>query len=558
MSLRVWLPLNGSLENKGLDDVTVTNNGAVVDNNGKIGKCYSFDGSNDKLILTSNKVYETAIGSIACWIKLNALPSSSGFYALGQIGALSGYAGCRLGLYFEYSNKINVSINGSNTGSNIYVHSLQVNEWYHLCATYDGTLVKLYLNGNEVMSKTASVSSYKTNTSNIYVGGTSSYYFNGKMNDFRIYDHALSLMEVKQISQGLVLHYPLNHGGLGQENLLKNSHIKYDNNGYYVGTYAFADSSKLETGKTYTLSFNGELQDDSQTGWYFNIFPSPYTPIINKTTDKEGRFAFSFIMPENGGSRTDIGCYSKPLGNRLGCAIWNVKLEEGSIATPWSPASSDDLYSTIGGEDTIEYDCSGYGNNGTRTGTFSWTSDTPKYSVSTHIGTTSSKIHISNFPTSGFGNTYSFAWWGKRNANSPMFWGFSDGIRLNGMYLGTFWNTGDGNSNPIYKPNTTTTITAPSLNVWHHYVMTGDGSVCKLYIDGEFYGRAKAYKAISGTSIYINGWDAGASYCSNNTDISDFRIYATALSPEDVLDLYNLGAAIDTNNNLYGTMLEEV
>ena len=41
------MPLNGTLDNIGISDVTVTNNGATVDNNGKIGKCYSFDGTDD-------------------------------------------------------------------------------------------------------------------------------------------------------------------------------------------------------------------------------------------------------------------------------------------------------------------------------------------------------------------------------------------------------------------------------------------------------------------------------------------------------------------------------
>ena len=40
MALRVWLPLNGTLENKGISEYTFSNNGATVDNNGKIGKCY--------------------------------------------------------------------------------------------------------------------------------------------------------------------------------------------------------------------------------------------------------------------------------------------------------------------------------------------------------------------------------------------------------------------------------------------------------------------------------------------------------------------------------------
>ncbi len=46
MALKIWLPLNGNLENKGISDVTVTNNGATVDNNGKIGKCYSLTTGN--------------------------------------------------------------------------------------------------------------------------------------------------------------------------------------------------------------------------------------------------------------------------------------------------------------------------------------------------------------------------------------------------------------------------------------------------------------------------------------------------------------------------------
>lgn len=45
MALRVWLPLNGTLENKGISNVTVTNNNVTIDNNGKIGKCYYFNGS---------------------------------------------------------------------------------------------------------------------------------------------------------------------------------------------------------------------------------------------------------------------------------------------------------------------------------------------------------------------------------------------------------------------------------------------------------------------------------------------------------------------------------
>ena len=46
MGLQIWLPLNGNLNNQGINKtITITNNGATVDTNGKIGQCYSLNGS---------------------------------------------------------------------------------------------------------------------------------------------------------------------------------------------------------------------------------------------------------------------------------------------------------------------------------------------------------------------------------------------------------------------------------------------------------------------------------------------------------------------------------
>ena len=406
--------------------------------------------------------------------------------------------------------------------------------------------------------------------------------------DVRFYDHALSNKEVEEIAKGLVLHYPLNNNGLGGDNQLKNSNFSNGTTSWYGVN---SSSIKVETKDNYICGTGtkgtsnniiGQTSMAYTGGTYINITVSAKIYVEEAgtigvghwitTTQASGWQSMSGTRVWNTSQTLSIGWnyISTTLKNATnqytgsivtafsytGSTFWitNVKLEEGSIATPWSPAKSE-----LGDMATTVYDCSGYSNNGTIVGSLTAAAPSPRYDVCTHIPATSSKIHISNLTTSGFGNSYSFAWWGRRDSNSPMFWGFSDGIRLNGMYTGVLWNTGDGSNNPLYNIGTTTQATAPSTNIWHHYVMTGNGSKCYVYLDGELWAEAKTYKAISGTSIYINGWDSGTQYyCSNNTDISDFRIYATALTADQVKELYNTLMSIDSSGNVYARQLNDL
>lgn len=62
MALKVWLPLNGNLNNKGIGTVNISNNGAIVSTEGKIGSCYLFDGNDDFISLTGDCLYSTFTG----------------------------------------------------------------------------------------------------------------------------------------------------------------------------------------------------------------------------------------------------------------------------------------------------------------------------------------------------------------------------------------------------------------------------------------------------------------------------------------------------------------
>lgn len=172
----------------------------------------------------------------------------------------------------------------------------------------------------------------------------------------------------------------------------------------------------------------------------------------------------------------------------------------------------------------------------------------------------SNYVYVSNFPTS---NIASFAAWGKSYGNGRMLfscgaaggntWGpdlFPSGYML--------WNTGDGGNNPFKLAGTSVAI--PSLNVWHHYVVTNDYNQNKtnLYIDGIYTGTALTFKDTFKTSqTFIIGNFSGDKVWAWNGLIDDFRIYDHVLSEYEIRKLYqaevlhlNFDTYSENNGNL--------
>lgn len=564
-------------ENQGLSRVTVMNYGATYSaTDGKFGGCYSFDGVNDRLTISGLTLPNT--WSYGCWFY--SAVSSRGWEGVITLNNTATDSDAQMAFYtYPSGNRIQNTANGQFNSTITYVPG----QWNHFMGTFDGSNLKTYING--ILVNTKSITNNLLSRSNLTIGASSTNNagggtsiglpFSGKINDVRIYDNCLSAEEIKKISQCLVLHYPLNRNGLGTDNLILNS--VYDSNPWAAaminksiehdgkqcmlvwihtlynstssGTTTIFPGLTFEENTQYTLSWSWKddyRTDGSHTGMYvrFKYSDGTYTNAIATTSCIE-QWEDKILISTAGKTVTAITTtyYS-------GSAMYltKFKLEKGVNPNPsYSPSS-------LEGNNLIEYDCSGYGNNGEKIGTLTYTNDSPKGKGATHIGATSQKIHISNFPTIGFGNSYSIAWWGKASSLSggAMMWGFADGIRLNGFHGGTLWNTGDASNNPLYIPGTTTQVTAPTGNTWHHFVMVGDGSTCKAYQDGELWGQAKTYKSISGTSIYINGWNSVSDYTFSSLDISDFRIYATALSADDIKSLYQNEAYVDSNGTVYG------
>lgn len=91
---------------------------------------------------------------------------------------------------------------GTNPGPPGYTPYIQAGQWYSVIYTYDGSIARLYINCELKDSTPSSIQSF-SNSADLYLGKLNNpsypYWFNGDMDDVRIYDRAINTDEVNVI-----------------------------------------------------------------------------------------------------------------------------------------------------------------------------------------------------------------------------------------------------------------------------------------------------------------------------------------------------------------------
>lgn len=436
-------------------------------------------------------------------------------------------------------------------------------------------------------------------------------------NDVRIYDHCLSAAEVHEISQGLVLHYKLdgfNNASMLPSQYQQLEYIESSGTSYFDTGYKFnieTDSCKVIF-KSNNTSHNGMILANSTKPyfWFYyygsngirvyadngngqqginggnNNLNDHTMEFKNKTYyldgANKGTLSNTYSDTSNNLWLFSYGGSSYPFQGRIYYTEIKKNNDYQRIFIPAkrltdSVAGMYDLITntfyvssnaafTAGmavGTLTIQ-DSSGYGHNGTIVGTPTITSNTARHSASIYLADgTASRITTPQLSFEPHAITLNI-WFRSTNtsptgtyhmvvdSNAHRQW-YEMAVYQTGYFRGGLFINGARKAD-----NGTSTKCLDGK--WHMLTLSYDGTNVNRYVDG-IMEKATAAAFSTGlstpTALTIGRDGPNASYAVKEASISDFRIYCTALSADDILSLYHTAAKVDNLGGLHTFEFQE-
>lgn len=577
MALQVWLPLNGKNDNQGISGA-VSSGSPASWGNGLMGKCGVFTGQKISIPYDIDSEQLT----ITFWF----YPDTPGTWCdVFSIGAGDNrFEVSTTTRYYWYADKTPLISSGSVLGE------FSNNKWYHIGFVVTGEQCLLYINGTlqNKYTQTNQLSTVLSGNHKIMlmsrIAGNNTY--NGSICDVRIYDNALSPKEIHEISLGLCCHYPLN------DPTSTASVNKYNGNTFEGGA---SSSSYTMTKLTDERGYNFTLK---YTGTGSNTWPNIGFPYISFTVGKtydysckvranSGNFALFFRA-----SRMDNDWVTKMV-NVMNCdGKWHeyhlqltlqAESERAGTVYPTRPciqfypetlSTKDKVYtcdfdlkdvqisecdtdasiSNGAWSDFTVYDTSGFGNHGSVTAATApvLSGDSPRYDKCYEF----ERKHylIGKMPFNGQpAQTFTInVWINQIDGGGYSTWLDSNGHGGSGLWLAI--NTEGwaewayrGSVSPYYAQNKNSAL---AKNTWHMFTYVFNSGTVTWYLDG-VKGTSTKYAdtaLAAGANFTLGDSYTGSIWDTNfHGKMSDFRMYATALSDADVAALYNAPVSIASN-----------
>ncbi|MGR9108895.1 MAG: LamG-like jellyroll fold domain-containing protein, partial [Gammaproteobacteria bacterium] len=280
------------------------NNGTIKEavriSNGHYGKALKFDGVNDWVTVPDSNSLDLSTGlTLEAWVYPLSLTIGGKTVIMKQT-----FGGAVYDLYanddqdvpiWSFYNGLYRVISGP--------QHLPLNQWTHLVGTFDGLYQRLYINGVEVATRSEN-GPIITSTGNLRIGGNSIWgeYFDGYIDEVRIYNRALSATEVTNNLSSPVIPAPAPAPAGNLQGLV--AAYGFDEAG---GTTVFDASGQNNNGtitdavRTANGRYGNALQFDGVTAWV----TIPDSPSLDLST---GLTLEAWVYPQSqsNGARTAI------------------------------------------------------------------------------------------------------------------------------------------------------------------------------------------------------------------------------------------------------------
>jgi hypothetical protein len=187
------------------------NNGTLINDPvwsaGEYGSALTFNGANSSVETSNSSIFNNANFTIEAWIYLNSDVNNTQTRIVSKQGTISksysfdifgkGYGG-------STGNQLLLSIGNGTTWFNFLSATHLSNQtWYHVAGTQEGTTSSIYINGQ--LDRNGTTLAQTTDNAGVLTIGCqkqaspsyTDYFFNGTIDEVRIYDRALSQQEIQ-------------------------------------------------------------------------------------------------------------------------------------------------------------------------------------------------------------------------------------------------------------------------------------------------------------------------------------------------------------------------